>query len=128
MQREVMLHELGHRMEGYVPGLREMEFTLVRRRSTVRGQLERPAQMGGSPQGEVSYLDQWRDPYIGRTYESGVGDRGLDPAKAPWEVFQTGLQSAVAGNGTFEDKELNNFVWGSLLTLGRSQPADAAGV
>jgi hypothetical protein len=90
--------------------------------------LERPVQMEGAPRGEVSYLDQWRGPYTGRTYEGRVGGNDQDPAKAPWEVFQIGLQSAIAGNGTYEDKELNNFVWGSLLTLGRSQPADAAGV
>ena len=127
MQREVMLHELGHRMEGHVPGLREMEFTLVRRRSTSQGQLETPRQMQAAPRGEVSYHDEWRSPYTGRTYEDRVGGGG-DPARQSWEVFQTGLQSAVAGNDKYEDEELNNFVWGSLLTLGRSQPADAVSV
>ncbi|WP_063794981.1 hypothetical protein [Kitasatospora sp. MBT66] len=92
---EIAAHELGHRMEQYVPGLRELEYTYVRRRATANGVLESPKNMAdiyswyNKADMELTYEDSWADAYTGKTYESGYPD---DPARAPSEVFQVGLQ------------------------------------
>ncbi|MGY4103418.1 phage minor head protein [Nocardia sp. R16R-3T] len=87
-EREVMAHELGHRMEMAVPGLTALEFALVRRRAMVDGRLERPSEIyRGS--GEYALADKWKRAYTGKTYDR-PSDK--DPAKIAHEAFQVGLQ------------------------------------
>ncbi|MGI5196572.1 phage minor capsid protein [Streptomyces sp. CA-288835] len=118
---EVATHELGHRMEQYVPGLRELEYTLVRRRATNNGVLEPPREMSalypGSKYrtGELTYEDQWADAYTGKTYERGAPD---DPASVSSEAFQVGLQDLFGRSGrNFGGLELQQFVLGCLAVL-----------
>jgi hypothetical protein len=118
---EVTTHELGHRMETVVPGLRELEWTLVRRRSTREdGTLEPHERMvdmagGGYTDDEIAFRDEWTHPYAGRTYERV--DRAR-PDRQPWEVFQVGLQDVYGRSGTrYGDDELQAFVLGALLVL-----------
>ncbi|WP_079129033.1 phage minor capsid protein [Streptomyces qaidamensis] len=118
---EVATHELGHRMEQYVPGLRELEYTLVRRRATKDGVLELPRQLaaiypGASyRQGELTYEDQWADAYTGKTYERGAPE---DPASVSSEAFQVGLQDLFGRSGrNFGGLELRQFVLGCLALL-----------
>lgn len=126
---EAILHELGHRMEATVPGLQELEFTFMRRRTTRAGAVERPqtlAELTGldyNPR-ERAYRDGWTNPYIGRTYERldrGEGGEYLsvdtDPGARPWEVFAAGLQDTFGRLGAYGDDELQQFVLGSLATL-----------
>lgn len=114
-RREVMLHELGHRMEVTIPGLTELQFTLIRRRATHDGRLESAVPISSHTPNEFSLADRWRSRYTARTYESR---HRRDPAGENWEAFQTGLQHAVAGNHTYADQDLSRLVFGALLTLG----------
>jgi hypothetical protein len=118
---EVATHELGHRMEQYVPGLRELEYTLVRRRAVQNGMLELPREMSaiypgsGYRQGELTYEDAWADAYTGKTYERSDPD---DPASAPSEAFQVGLQDLFGRSArNFGGLQLQQFVLGCLATL-----------
>jgi len=128
---ETMVHELAHRMEQMVPGLKELEFSYLRRRATgPDGNLElardRQDLPGGShyARGEWVYPDDWIDPYVGKTYED-IED-GLpepdDPASLHWEVFSAGIEELFrvvpeydAGPG------LRQFTLGILATLARGQ-------
>lgn len=119
---EVTVHELGHRMETMVPGLTEMEWTLVRRRATgADGKLENAVRLvdvtkGGYRDSEVTFRDRWVDAYAGKTYES----RTNEPWSTAWELFQVGLQDTFGrGPRRFDDTDdLQEFTIGALLTLG----------
>ncbi|WP_343951678.1 phage minor capsid protein [Nonomuraea longicatena] len=111
----VLTHEMGHRMENHVPGLRELEFTYIRRRSTTDGTLEQPQAIYDYGAKEMGYPDRWANPYAGRTYERGFHP---DPASESWEVFQMGLESLFGRSGRVIDREdLDEFVLGILATL-----------
>jgi hypothetical protein len=122
---EITVHELGHRMEASVPGLRALEFTMVRRRSTnERGELEKAEKLSkltgssGYEDHEVAFPDEWKDAYAGKTYESRSV---LRPDMVSWELFQVGLQDTFGRSTTRYDKgdEIQAFVVGAMLTLGR---------
>ncbi len=108
---EVMAHELGHRMEQAVPGLTYLEYALVRRRATVDGQLEERTEMYP---GEFALRDKWGQAYAGKVYNIMV----KDPARAPHEVFQVGIQD-VFGRDLYRygDADLQAFVLAVMLTL-----------
>lgn len=119
---EVVAHELGHRMERTIPGLTQLEFALVRSRSTKNGVLEdlkpvypkRPDLAN-----EVGYEDDWRDRYAGKMYST---DAMADPATRSAEAFQVGLQDTFgrgAGSGGEFDKttQLQEFVIGVMALL-----------
>lgn len=118
-RREILLHELGHRMEMVVPGLRELQFTLLRQRATHDGRLESAVPIYSQDNREVALVNRWRNRYTARTYEGRSHLSTIDPASEHWEVFQTGLQYVIAGNTSFEDRDLEGLVFGALLTLGR---------
>jgi hypothetical protein len=129
---EVNVHEMGHRMEATIPGLQELEFTLVRRRSMRGDRLESLAKLNqvtrnsGYADREVTFPDDWKNPYAGKTYEDvgTIGGRPFihdeDPGARPWEVFQVGLQDTLGRNPRYGDEELQHFVLGVLATLARS--------
>lgn len=95
-EREVMAHELGHRMEMAVPGLTALEFALVRRRAMVDGRLEKPSEIyRGS--GEYALADKWKHAYTGKTYDR-PSDK--DPAKIAHEAFQVGMQDLFGRSRT----------------------------
>lgn len=118
---EVATHELGHRMEQYIPGLRELEFVLVRRRATSNGVLDVPKNMADllsyykREDNEMTYEDHWVDPYTGKTYEAWNRE---DPAENSSEAFQVGLQD-LFGRGTrrYGDAQLQAFVLAVLALL-----------
>jgi hypothetical protein len=121
---EINVHELGHRMEQMVPGLTALEFAMVRRRSTrPDGSLEPTRKLSETPGGagfgdsEVTFEDEWANPYAGKTYEASSPDR---PDTAAWEVFQVGLQDLFGRSFTTKfdaGPELQAFTAGALLTL-----------
>lgn len=118
---EVMVHELGHRMEQAVPGLTQLEYALVRSRSITNGVLEEPTTIYQGVDGlahEIGYEDQWRNKYAGKTY---ANDSQADPAREPAEVFQVGLQDALGrsdARGEFDETgQLQAFVLGVLALL-----------
>nr|WP_179282827.1 hypothetical protein [Rhodococcus sp. 15-1154-1] len=110
-ETEVMVHELGHRMEMAVPGLTELEFALVRRRAMTSGVLDDLEEFSA---GEFSLRDRWRDPYTGRVYNSGSTPQSQDAH----EAFQTGTQDLFGrGSRKFGDDELEEFMLGTLALL-----------
>lgn len=118
---EVMVHELGHRMEQTIPGLTQLEYALVRSRSTTNGTLEQPTGIYQGIAGhehEIGYEDQWRNKYAGKTYAT---DSQADPAREPAEVFQVGLQDTLGrsdARGEFDETgQLQAFVLGVLALL-----------
>ncbi|MEQ4723779.1 phage minor capsid protein [Nonomuraea sp. B19D2] len=120
--RETTVHEMGHRMERYISGLRELEYTFVRRRATNRaGVLERQRDMHDiykyySPGREYTYEDQWANAYAGKAY---VPEGHPDPASGYSEVFQVGLQDLYGRSNIRFDHtdELQAFTFGILAVL-----------
>ncbi|MFF0770970.1 phage minor capsid protein [Nonomuraea wenchangensis] len=120
--RETTVHEMGHRMERYISGLRELEYTFVRRRATNRaGVLERQRDMHDiynhySPGREHTYEDQWANAYAGKAY---VPEGHPDPASGYNEVFQVGLQDLYGRSNVRFDHtdELQAFTLGILAVL-----------
>ena len=118
---EVMAHELGHRMETLIPGLTQLEFALIRSRSTKNGVLEpRTRVYPNRPElaDEVGYEDDWHNRYAGKTY---ANDQMADPARRAAEAFQVGIQDTFGrSNPTGEfDKtsQLQEFVIGVMALL-----------
>ncbi|MGW4123626.1 hypothetical protein [Nocardia sp. NPDC004711] len=122
--REVMAHELGHRMEAAVPGLKALEFALVRRRAMEGKRLEKRTEIyKGS--GEYALADWWRHPYTGKVYAFG----NLHPARIAHEVFQVGVQDLLGRSttvyGDTAGGELTAFMLGVMLLLWPSTSAAA---
>ncbi|MCJ0980425.1 phage minor capsid protein [Rhodococcus sp. ARC_M12] len=118
---EVMAHELGHRMETLIPGLTQLEFALIRSRSTKNGILEPQTKVyPNRPElaDEVGYEDDWHNKYAGKTY---ANDQMADPARRAAEAFQVGIQDTFGrSNPTGEfDKtsQLQEFVIGVMALL-----------
>lgn len=118
---EVMAHELGHRMETLIPGLTQLEFALIRSRSTKNGVLEPQTKVyPNRPElaDEVGYEDDWHNKYAGKTY---ANDQMADPARRAAEAFQVGIQDTFGrSNPTGEfDKtsQLQEFVIGVMALL-----------
>lgn len=118
---EVMAHELGHRMEQAIPGLTQLEFALVRSRSTKNGVLEDVTRVyPNRPElaDEVGYEDEWLNPYAGKTYAT---DKMADPASRSAEAFQVGIQDTFGRShksGEFDKtSQLQEFVIGVMALL-----------
>lgn len=122
--QQTVVHELGHRMEWTVPGLREMEFAFHRDAATQGGVVEAPQKLSvlmpgyGYESWEKAIKDRFADAYVGKTYE-GLGRSGNDPTVTSWEVFQTGTEDLL-GRSTrvLGNDDLQAFTLGALLTLG----------
>jgi hypothetical protein len=124
---ETNVHELAHRMEVTVPGLRHLQFAMVRRRATRRGRVDRAKKLAtiypNSSYGtdEWTYEDQWADAYTGKTYET-LGDRGRpvdsDPTRHHWELFSTGVEDLFSGVPRFDRRPEPKLVRGVLTEQG----------
>ena len=117
---EVTYHENGHWMEANIPGLKALQFAFVRSKTTHNGQVEPLVKLadkyGGSyAASEVSFEDNFSNLYTGKTYEVSTGD----PANSHWEAFQVGLQQVIARHSDYGGVDLEDFVLGTLATLGR---------
>jgi len=118
--QEITVHEMGHRMEDMIPGLKALEFAYVRSKTTnKKGVVEKQAKLrdvsgGGYADSEVAYPDDFTNAYTGKTYERF---KEPNPAERPWEVFQVGLQQVYGQDTLFGDTTLNDFVLGTLATL-----------
>lgn len=132
---ETNVHELAHRMETVIPGLRELEFAYVRRRATKSRLVERMKRLknifpnSGYDDYEWTFEDDWKDAYSGKSYESR-GDRGAsadrDPTRHPWELFSTGVEDLFGGTQRFDKTTgIQQFTLGVLALLARQQPAPA---
>ncbi|WP_045748523.1 hypothetical protein [Actinoplanes rectilineatus] len=121
---EVTVHELGHRMEQTIPGLKALEFALVRRYGRDGGRVEKLRPLGaGYGKDEVTQPDEWFNPYTGKSYELAArSGRDRGPHETNWEIFQVGLQDTFGRrnkHGRPDDPDLlPAFVVGALATLG----------
>lgn len=120
---EVSVHEMGHRMEAQIAGIKALEYAFIRARTTdgsgkveTRQKLSKLTGNSAYRDAEVAYKDDFSEPYTGKTYESENDD---DPASAFWEVFQVGLQQTYGGT-RFDNSSLEDFTLGVLATVGRS--------
>mgnify|MGYP005990051017 FL=1 len=118
---EVMAHELGHRMETLIPGLTQLEFALLRSRSTKNGVLEPQTKVyPNQPElaDEVGYEDDWYNRYAGKSY---ANDQMADPARRAAEIFQVGIQDTFGRShptGEFDKtSQLQEFVIGVMALL-----------
>src|SRR6185503_9199418 len=128
---ETNVHELAHRMEMAIPGLRALEFAYVRRRATRRGVVDRAKKLktifpnSGYDDHEWSYEDQWADAYSGKTYEIQRGHgvpNDADPVRHHWELFSTGVEDLFGGVPRFDrGVELQHFTLGVLALLARQR-------
>lgn len=117
---EVTYHEFGHWMETNVPGLKALEFAYVRSKTTHNGQVEPLVKLkdvagAGYEDREVGFKDQFANIYTGKTYETNSND----PMNSHWEAFQVGLQQTVGRGSDYGGPDLDDFVIGTLATLGR---------
>lgn len=137
-------HELAHRMEEIVEGIRESEWTFYRRRtnadqsldflSTQEPILRLDATSPGYRAAEIYREDKFVDPYMGKTYalgdysraiSDGLIDRTLavfgavDESEAAWELFSTGVQGLFDGSFRMvtDDPDMTRWIIGVFLTL-----------
>jgi len=126
---QVVVHELGHQMESVIPGLMELQFAWLRRRTTHRGVVEPVVSMTEARPGisgqenEYTFRDQLADAYTGRTYEPTttvdgvlftVARHGFEHS----EVFTTGMEETFGRKSRFDPKgDLRAFVIGVLALL-----------
>lgn len=119
---EISVHEMGHRMEAQIAGIKALEYAFIRQRTTRDGKVEERQKLskltGNSAyrDNEEAYKDDFSEPYTGKTYEIGTDD---DPAANFWEVFQVGLQQTYGGT-RFDNSSLTDFTLGVLATVGRT--------
>lgn len=95
----VALHELGHKMEGVVPGMRPMEWAYRYTRSTAPPDADGVVRLMPTEEiyagnldtrfgPEICIPDNWPEKYSGKQY----GEAGPD---AYWELFTTGVESVL---------------------------------
>lgn len=125
---ETNVHELAHRMEVSVPGLRELEFAYVRARAMSRGRVQRAKKLktifpnSGYDADEWAFEDHWADAYAGKTYEQTTGgySRGGDPTGYHWELLSTGVEDLYGGRPRFDrGMGIQHFTLGVLALLAR---------
>jgi hypothetical protein len=120
---QVAAHELGHRMEHVVGGLREAEWTHVNRRNALnvddRGVVAVPRTRplaevdktkGGYRADEWTLEDEFVDPYLGKRYGADNADWRSDS-----EIVAMGMEMIV--HGTPIDREVYDLVVGMLASL-----------
>jgi hypothetical protein len=110
------VHEVGHAMEDVVPGLKEMEYTFWQKRAQTDGNRIEGIYSPKSTK-EFGNKDKWREVYSGKSY--GLG------ADQNYEIFTTGVESLLGGQGAFGDStkgvivddEFRQFILGVLIGL-----------
>ncbi len=108
--QRVAVHELGHRMEYTVPGLKEAERAYLWSRTTKRGEignrrLEGLQSLGGMMSAEKTRRDQFKNAYSGKDYKDQA-----------YEVFTTGVESLFAGSDYLDD-DYEEFMLGVMAVL-----------
>jgi len=105
--RRVGFHEMGHRMEDVVPGIKKMEHDFYKRR-TDGYDLEWLG--GGYARSEVTRHDMFLDPYMGKDY-------GNTP-NSSYELLSMGLEAVYMGNYNLQrDPDYANFIYGILAAI-----------
>lgn len=106
-QPGVAPHELGHRMEYRVPGIKDVERQFYERRTA--GQ---ELKWLGEPydQAEVTRADKFLDAYMGKDYRPKGGDA--------WELLSMGAEALFEGTYDLaKDHDFYDFIMGMLVAL-----------
>lgn len=109
----VTAHELAHRWESSVPGIKAMEADFVTRRTTTNGVRDKLVDLGGKMKGEKTRPDSFSNSYIGKEYSDGSR-----------EALSCGVEALFAGryggfvgtSGSKPDHEMRSFILGVLAT------------
>lgn len=123
----VAVHELGHGMEDAVPGLRGLEWAFHRSRTTTKGPDGRWVQestqdLYGNGK-ELSYFDDFLEPYSGKSYREGRGGSIGLGSGSYWEIFTTGVESVfesspyIVGKDGRVDRDFRHFILGVMSVL-----------
>jgi hypothetical protein len=108
-----VVQEMGHRIEAHAPGVHEEAVRFLRRR---RGN-ERPQPLNKHYHGygpdEQAYFDQFMDPYMGKDYRDGRGNRYAT------EIISMGMENVYRNPIKFrqDDPDMFDFIWGILRGL-----------
>lgn len=110
------IHEIGHGMEDVIPGLKQMQYAYWQRRAKSDNNKIEGIYSPRSTR-EVGSVDEWRERYSGKSY-------GLS-ANSNYEIFTTGVESLLSGEGYFGDStkgltvddDFRQFILGVLIGL-----------
>lgn len=110
------IHEIGHGMEDVIPGLKQMQYAYWQRRAKSDNNKIEGIYSPRSTK-EVGSVDEWRERYSGKSY--GLG------ANSNYEIFTTGIESLLSGEGYFGDStrgltvddDFRQFILGVLIGL-----------
>jgi len=110
------IHEIGHGMEDVIPGLKQMQYAYWQRRAKSDNNKIEGIFSPRSTK-EVGSVDEWRERYSGKSY--GLG------ANSNYEIFTTGIESLLSGQGYFGDStkgltvdnDFRQFILGVLIGL-----------
>jgi hypothetical protein len=119
-------HEIGHVLEFRFPqlGQRINDYYQMRTRGEANTQLSQYS--SGYDPSEVTRIDQWGHPYMGKVYDLDVDDDGNQLSTRPTELLSTFLQAVADpfwGNEVLQDVEFVAFMIDTLgdKSLFRSQ-------
>lgn len=107
----VAVHELGHAMELNIPGLTEAQEAFLWSRTTdgEPGDRSRPQPTTiYAGKDEVGWKDRFKSHYTGRAYGSH---------SKHYEIFTTGYEELVGGEGDYLDPDFRNWLLGAMALL-----------
>lgn len=106
-------HELSHRWESSVPGIKAMEDDFVTRRTTTNGARDKLVDLGGKMKGEKTRPDSFANAYIGKEYNDG----SREALSCGVEALFAGRYGGLVGtSGSKPDHEMRSFILGVLAT------------
>tara|TARA_R110000822_G_scaffold23271_1_gene72182 strand:- start:225 stop:2267 length:2043 start_codon:yes stop_codon:yes gene_type:complete len=111
---DTAVHEVGHGFEDSVRGIKPLEYAFYMRRAKA----DNYEYQSWSKNTEFGSKDDWRDSYTGRDY-------GRVTPTENYEIFTTGMESLIGGNGYFGnilqsqtvDDDFRRFILGVLVGL-----------
>lgn len=114
MRGRVATHELGHEMEGAVPGVLPLEHSYLWSRTSTGPAGSRKREPRVAMKGyknEAAYHDEFPEPYSGKDYP------GSSPAvpSRNYELLTTGMESLMAGS-KYLDPSMRQWLLGTLAT------------
>lgn len=106
-------HELSHRWESSVPGIKAMENDFVTRRTTTDGVRDKLVDLGGRMRGEKTRPDSFANAYVGKEYNDG----SREALSCGVEALFAGKYGGLIGtSGSKPDHDMRSFILGVLAT------------
>jgi len=111
----VTAHELSHRWESSVPGIKAMEDDFITRRTTTGGVRDKQVSLGGKMAKEKTRPDSFANAYIGKEYSDGSREALSCGVEALFGGRYGGL---IGTSGSKPDHEMRSFILGVMATAG----------